>query len=117
MLIETFGPYLHQGMVSNAHRLCHGCGTPRGQHWCARRSQEPVHICMLSSADALKHRRWEVSMELMRDEPAVDDHMQKLTEKVCTDCQLFYVPIIYFSTGSGKPKGDQARRYGMAVQW
>ena len=78
MLIETFGPYLHLGMIAHAPRVCSGCGGRNGY----RRNREPVHICTLSSADALKHRRWEMSMELMRDETAVSEHMNKLVNKV-----------------------------------
>ena len=95
MLVETFGPYLHQGMVTNAHRLCGGCGCNRGRNWCVRRGQEPVHICTLPSADAFKHRRWELSMDLMRDEEAVGALMDQLIEKVCTICLSVMCTISY----------------------
>ena len=42
MLIETFGPYFHQGIVTNAHRLCGGCGWNRAGHLRALRGPEPV---------------------------------------------------------------------------
>ena len=82
MIVETFGPYLHQGMMLNVHRLCGGCGCRRGQSYCVRRGQEPTHICTLASADAFKYRRWELTMELMRKEPDVSELMKQLIDKV-----------------------------------
>ena len=83
MLVETFGPYLHQGMILNVHRLCSGCTARQGGNWRNPRGQEPVHICTLTSAEALKHRRWELSMDLMRNDAAVSELMKQLIDKVC----------------------------------
>ena len=110
MLIETFGPYFHQGMVTNAHRLCGGCGWNRSGHLRALRGPEPVHICTLPSADAYKYRRWELSMKLMRDDGTVNDLMDQLIEKVCTIClsimyTISYAYLLFTAAGARESKG------------
>lgn len=102
MIVETFGPFMHKGMLKDARKMCSGCVTGCSS-WLPRRCREPAHICGLTSANALKHRRWDVGMVLLRDEDAVQAVMNELIDKVSSLVVvssfftiMYFVSNIYF---------------------
>ena len=82
MFIEEFGRMFHHGIEEHIYTFCNGCVESRDFNWCVRRGRQPVHICNMTSADAFKNQRFEITMELMGNENAVDACMDKVVDKV-----------------------------------